>query len=123
MRVLSSAIIIGCIGLAACSAPADPIAERVTAVAAGLNAITPKSVSDDATLLSAAADKRVLVLRFRTSEWSKDISDREMTRMLRAMVCSDKSYQKIFDKGAAIRFEIASKLGHKLEPFTVKDCK
>jgi hypothetical protein len=115
-----------CLALAACGDVAfDGSAEdRVAFIAGTTNAVAPIPLGNGARLSSASAEGDVLVLRMDGVVQGpvQDVSEAEMLKALRPIVCDNDGYRGVIEDGARIRFELSSSTGDALPPITLAYC-
>ena len=113
-----SIILLGALALAGCSNSEDE--GRAQFIAAGLNAITPKSLGDGMTMRGAVAKGATLVLSIDGAAPS-DLAQPDFEPQLRKVVCDDPGFRGAIDKGVAVTMDLTATDGHNIK-VDVKSC-
>ena len=111
-------ILLGAVALAGCSNSEED--GRAQFIAAGLNAITPKSLGDGLTMRGAVANGATLVLSIDGSAPS-DLATPDFDVQLRKVVCADPGFRGAIDKGLAVTMDLTATDGHNIK-VDVKSC-
>ena len=111
-------ILLGAVALAGCSNSEED--GRAQFIAAGLNAITPKSLGDGLTMRGAVANGATLVLSIDGAAPS-DLATPDFDVQLRKVVCADPGFRGAIDKGLAVTMDLTATDGHNIK-VDVKSC-
>ena len=99
------------------------IDDKVRTIAAGMAAITPKTMDHGVVLRSVHADGATLVIQFDgMPDWHPTYTNAEMARMLGATLCAHAGVPAIIGEGGRLRLETTTPAGWPLPSMTVDHC-
>ena len=113
-----SVILLGAVALAGCSN--SEVEGRAQFIAAGLNAITPKSLGDGMTMRGAVAKGATVILSIDGAAPS-DLATPDFDNQLRKVVCADPGFRGAIDKGLAMTMDLTATDGQNIK-VEVKSC-
>ena len=102
-------IIIASLALVACGKSEN--ASRAEFIAAGLNAISPKSLGGGMMMNKATANGSKLTLSIGGAS-SSDLAMPDFNSQLQSAVCQDPGFRKVIDQGLDVTMDVTSAAGH-----------
>lgn len=100
-------IIIGAIAVSLIGCSNREAEGRAEFIAAGIDAIAPKSLGDGLTITAARAEQSTLILSFEGVS-AEEMALPDFDRQMQAAVCADPGFRKVTNDGVEIVLDLAA---------------
>lgn len=105
-------VILGSIGMALMACSKSDSESRAEFIAAGVNAIAPKSLGDGLSMTAARAEKSTLILSF-AGVAPEEMALPDFDHQMRQVICADPNFSNVISKGVDIGLDLSDGNGNK----------